>query len=384
MVKKICVIINNRANYGRVKSLLQEIKKHKRLKLQLILESSSILSRFGSVNEVIKKDGFRADEIIYTVIEGENPTTMAKSAGLAVIELTTIFGKLKPDIVLTIADRYETLPIAIAATYMNIPLAHTQGGEMTGSIDESVRHATSKLAHIHFPSTIKSKINLIKMGENPKYVFLTGCPSLDLIKNSNLSIDNNFIKKYSNLGVGSKIDFKKKYIVVLQHPVTTEYKKSLFQINQTIKAIKKLDSQIIWLWPNVDAGSDAISNGLRTFRESNKTGISRFYKNFEPEDYLRLINNSLCIVGNSSSGIREGSYLGIPTVNIGNRQSNREYGRNVITVNHDSKQIFNAIKKMIRAKRFKSQKIYGAGNSGKKIAEILAKVKIEIQKKLHY
>ena len=145
------------------------------------------------------------------MIEGENPTTMAKSAGLAVIELTTIFGKLKPDIVLTIADRYETLPIAIAATYMNIPLAHTQGGEMTGSIDESVRHATSKLAHIHFPSTIKSKINLIKMGENPKYLFLTGCPSLDLIKNSILSIDNNFIKKYSNLGVGSKIDFKKIY-----------------------------------------------------------------------------------------------------------------------------------------------------------------------------
>ncbi len=158
----------------------------------------------------------------------------------------------------------------------------------------------------------------------------------------------------------------------------------MFQINQTIKAIKKLDLQIIWLWPNVDAGSDAISNGLRTFRESNNTGISRFYKNFEPEDYLTLINNSLCIVGNSSSGIREGSYLGIPTVNIGNRQSNREYGRNVITVNHDSKQIYSAIKKMIRAKRFKSQKIYGAGNSGKKIAEILAKVKIEIQKKLHY
>ena len=164
MSKKICVIINNRANYARIKSVLLAIKRHRKLKLQLVLESSSILPRYGSVNEIIKKDGFKIDELIYTVIEGENPTTMAKSAGLAVIELTTIFGKLKPDIVLTIADRYETLPIAIASTYMNIPLAHTQGGEITGSIDESVRHATSKLAHIHFPATHKSKKNLIKMG----------------------------------------------------------------------------------------------------------------------------------------------------------------------------------------------------------------------------
>ena len=188
------------------------------------------------------------------------------------------------------------------------------------------------------------------MGENPKNVYLTGCPSIDLIKNLKLSIDRNFIKKYSSLGVGSKIDFQKEYIVILQHPVTTEYKKSLYQINQTIKAVKDLDLQIVWLWPNVDAGSDAISNGLRTFRESKKTGISRFYKNFEPEDYLKLINNSLCLVGNSSSGIREGSFLGIPTVNIGNRQSNREYGKNVISVSHEANKINKAIKKMIKLK----------------------------------
>ncbi len=384
MQRKICVIINNRANYARIKSVLQAIKKNKKLKLQLILESSSILRRYGSVNKIIKRDGFKIDEIIYTVIEGENPTTMAKSAGLAVIELTTIFGKLKPDIVLTIADRYETLPIAISATYMNIPLAHTQGGEVTGSIDESVRHATSKLAHIHFPATKKAYLNLIKMGENPKNIFLTGCPSIDLITNLNLSIDRNFIKKYSKLGVGPDINFDKKYIVVLQHPVTTEYEKSLKQINETIKAIKNLHIQVVWLWPNVDAGSDAISNGLRTFRETNHKKIIKFYKNFEPEDYLKLINNSLCIVGNSSSGIREGSYLGIPTVNIGSRQLNREYGKNVISVTHDANKIKKAIKKMINLKKFKSEKIYGKGDAGKKISKILSNVKVDIQKKLNY
>ena len=382
--KKICVIINNRANYARIKSVLTAIQNHKKLQLQLILESSAILARYGQVDKTIRKEGFKIDEIIYTVIEGENPTTMAKSAGLAVIELTTLFGNLKPDIVLTVADRYETLPIAMASTYMNIPLAHTQGGEITGSIDESVRHSTTKLAHIHFPATKKSALNLKRLGENPKNIYLTGCPSIDLIKNANLNIDKKFIKKYSSFGVGSNLNFSEKYIVVLQHPVTTEYGSGLKQIKATIDAIKNLNTQVVWLWPNVDAGSDDISKGLRIFRENEKTKNIKFFKNFEPEDYLKLINNCSCIVGNSSSALREGSYLGIPAVSIGTRQQNRECGKNVITVTHDSKKIRAAIISRIKMKKFKSEKIYGNGNAGKKIAEVLSKVKIKIQKKLNY
>lgn len=382
--RKICVIINNRANYARIKSVLHAIKKNKKLELQLILESSAILPRYGDVNKIIQKDGFKANEVIYTVIEGENPTTMAKSAGLAVIELTTLFGNLKPDIVLTIADRYETLPIAMAATYMNIPLAHTQGGEVTGSIDESVRHATTKLAHIHFPATKKSSLNLKRLGEDPKNIFLTGCPSIDLIKSSNLKIDKNFIKKYASTGVGQNVDFLNEYIVVLQHPVTTEYGNGLKQIKATINAIKDLNTQVVWLWPNVDAGSDDISKGLRIFRETNQAKNIKFFKNFDPEDYLKLINNSSCIVGNSSSAIREGSYLGIPAVSIGTRQQNRERGKNVITVNYDSKKIKAAIISRIKMRKFKSEKIYGKGDAGKKISKILSKVNIKIQKKLNY
>ncbi|MDA9996069.1 UDP-N-acetylglucosamine 2-epimerase [Candidatus Pelagibacter sp.] len=382
--KKICIVINNRANYARIKTLLKAIKKHKKLQLQLILESSAILTRYGSVDRIIKKDGFKIDEMIYTVIEGENPSTMSKSAGLAVIELTTIFGKLKPDIVLTIADRYETLPIAMVATYMNIPLAHTQGGEVTGSIDESVRHATTKLAHIHFPATKKSAINLLKLGEDPKNIHMTGCPSIDLIKGLDLSINQKFINKYKIHGVGPNIDISKDYIVVLQHPVTTEYGNGLKQITETINAVKDLDINIIWLWPNVDAGSDSISNGLRTFRESQKLKRIKFYKNFEPEDYLRLMNNSLCIVGNSSSAIREASYLGVPAVNIGTRQQNREHGKNVISVGYNSKKIKKAILSRIKLKKFKRETIYGDGNAGSKIAEILLKTNVKIQKKLNY
>jgi len=384
MKKKICVIINNRANYARIKSVLQAIKKHKKLELQLILESSAILQRYGSVNKIVQKDGFKIDEIIYTVIEGENPVTMAKSSGLAIIELTTVFSKLRPDVVLTIADRYETLPIAISATYMNIPLAHTQGGEITGSIDESVRHSTTKLAHLHFPSTKKSFKNIIKLGEDKKNVYLTGCPSIDLIKDLDLSINKSFLKTYSNLGIGNTTDFSKKYVVVLQHPVTTEYGSGLKQINETIEAVKELNTQVVWLWPNVDAGSDSISKGLRTYRENNKINNIQFFKNFEPEDYLRLINNCSCLIGNSSSGIREASYLGVPAVNIGTRQKNREHGKNVITVDHSSKQIKKSIISMMKIKKFKKENLYGDGNAGKKIAEILSKAKVNIQKKLNY
>ena len=205
--RKICVIINNRANYARVKSVLYEIQKNKKLKLQIILASSSILNRFSSITEIIKKDGFKIDYKLFTLIDGENLVTMAKSTGLSIIEFTSALSKLKPDIALVVADRYETLAAAISASYMNIFLAHTQGGEITGSIDESVRHATTKLAHIHFPATKKSKQNLIKMGENPKNVFNFGCPSMDLINQNNLKIDQKFIKKYSKYGVGElKID----------------------------------------------------------------------------------------------------------------------------------------------------------------------------------
>ena len=169
--RKICVVINNRANYARIKSALIEIKKNKKLELQIVLGSSAILQRYGEVSDIIKRDGFKINRSIYTLLEGENLLTMSKSTGISIMEFSSIFNELKPDIVVVIADRYETLAAAVAASYMNIVLVHTQGGEITGSIDESVRHATTKLAHIHFPASLKSKKNIIKMGEDPKKFF---------------------------------------------------------------------------------------------------------------------------------------------------------------------------------------------------------------------
>ncbi len=382
MIKKVLVVINNRANYSRIRSVLLHLKKIK-INLQLVTNSSANLAKYGDLLNIIKKDKLKITASIYSVVEGETPQTMAKSAGLIILELSSLLEKLKPDIVLTIADRFETLPIATAASYMNIPIAHTQGGEQTGSIDESVRHATTKLSQIHFPSTLKSKKNLIKMGEDKKNIYLTGCPSLDLIPKKITKIDKNFFKKYAH--VGSLVNYKEPYIVILQHPVTTEYKNARSQIMETIAAIKKIDIQVIWLWPNVDAGSDDISKAIRTYRENSNPKKVVFFKNFNPTDFIKLIYNSKCFVGNSSAAIREGSYLGVPAVNIGSRQANREKSSNIIDVNYNATKILKAIKYQINHGKYKKSLLYGNRDAGKKISNIIKNLKnIKIQKKLHY
>jgi UDP-hydrolysing UDP-N-acetyl-D-glucosamine 2-epimerase len=357
------------------------IKKHKKLELQIVASASAILERFGSVIDIIRQDGFKVNSIVYTAIEGDNPITMAKSTGLGIIELSNVFDDLKPDYVLTVADRYETMATAIAASYMNIVLVHTQGGEVTGSIDESVRHSITKLAHVHFPSTELSAKRLIKMGEKRNSIFNVGCPSIDTIKEQDLDISS--LTSF-NLGVGAKLNPKEPFILVVQHPVTTEYKKSKDEINETIKAIELIGMQTFWLWPNIDSGSDLISKSLRVFREKKSPNYVQFIKNMTPKNYNILLSNAKVAVGNSSSFIREGAYLGLPTVNIGTRQNTREKSSNVIEVLPKKIDIINAIKKQLNHGRYKKSKIFGDGNAGKKIANILSKINPKIQKKIDY
>ena len=266
--RKIAVIVASRANYGRIRSVLRAINEHQSLELILIVSASALLYRFGSVVDLIEEDGFQIASKIFTVVEGETPATMAKSVGLSIIELTTQLENLNPDIVLTVADRYETMATAIASSYMNIPVAHTQGGELTGSIDESVRHAITKLSHIHFPATELSEQRLIKMGEDKRFVFNLGCPSIDEISNICLKIDDKFFERTG--GSGDQISPNKDYLVVLQHPVTTEYGNDGANIDETIFAIRELQMQTVWLWPNVDAGSDDISKKLRQLSNSRR------------------------------------------------------------------------------------------------------------------
>jgi UDP-hydrolysing UDP-N-acetyl-D-glucosamine 2-epimerase len=361
---------------------LSAVKAHPYLELQLIVGASAMLYRFGNVREVIETDGFQPTATLYTIVEGETPTTMAKSTGLAVIELATLLENLKPDVVLTVADRFETIATAIAASYMNIAVAHTQGGVVTGSIVEWVRHAVTKLAHIHFPATELAAQNVVRMGEDPQTVHMTGCPSIDVIADISLDLPEDMFARYK--GVGPDIDPRKPFLVVLQHPVTTEYGRGMAQINETIAAITEIKMPTVWLWPNVDAGSDDISKGLRMFRDRNPQAQIHFFRNFAPPDYARLINNAACLVGNSSSGLREGAFLGVPVVNVGTRQSGRECGPNVVHVGYDRQEIKAAALKQVKHGRYERSALFGDGQAGQRIADILASAKFQIQKQLHY
>ena len=381
-IRKICVVVNSRANYGRIKSVMRAVQQHPDLELQTIVGASALLHRFGHAVDVIRADGFEPSATVYSIVEGENPTTMAKSTGMAIMDLSTQFENLRPDVVLTVADRFETIATAIAASYMNIPVAHTQGGEVTGSIDESVRHAVTKLAHVHFPATDLAKDYLLRMGEEPERVHLTGCPAIDLIAGLDLSLPEGLFK--NNKGVGAALDTNKPYLVVLQHPVTTEFGQGFEQVRETLAAVLALDMQTAWLWPNVDAGSDDISKGLRLHREHQGDGKLHFYRNFTPEDYARLIGNAACLIGNSSSGLREGAFLGTPVVNIGTRQRNREHGPNVVHAAYDRAEIEAKARAQIAHGTYHCSPLFGDGSAGRRIADILANAEISVQKRLTY
>lgn len=381
-IRKICVVVNSRANYGRIKSVMRAVQQHPDLELQTIVGASALLHRFGHAVDVIRADGFEPSATVYSIVEGENPTTMAKSTGMAIMDLSTQFENLRPDVVLTVADRFETIATAIAASYMNIPVAHTQGGEVTGSIDESVRHAVTKLAHVHFPATDLAKDYLLRMGEEPERVHMTGCPAIDLIAGLDLSLPEDLFK--NNKGVGAALDTNKPYLVVLQHPVTTEFGQGFEQVRETLVAVLALDMQTAWLWPNVDAGSDDVSKGLRMHREHQGDGKLHFYRNFTPEDYARLIGNAACLIGNSSSGLREGAFLGTPVVNIGTRQRNREHGPNVVHAAYDRVEIEAKARAQIAHGTYHCSPLFGDGSAGRRIADILANAEISVQKRLTY
>jgi len=382
--RKICVVVTARPSYSRIKTVLTAIQNHPKLELQLVIAGSALLDRYGNAVDFIEKDGFPIAARVFMVLEGENPTTMAKTTGLGVMELTNVLYNLKPDAVITIADRFETIATSIAAAYQNIPLVHIQGGEVTGSIDEKVRHANTKLADLHLVSSEDARERVIKLGENPACVINTGCPSIDLAREITEDPELNFdpIKKYG--GVGVKLNWKSGYIVVMQHPVTTEYTESKAHIQETLNAVNQLNYPAFWFWPNVDAGSDGTSNRIRAFRELEQPQNMHFFKNMEPLDFLRLLKNAKALVGNSSVGIRECSYLGTPVINIGNRQHRRMRAENVTDVNHDQEEIYRAVKSAISADHFKSSGIYGNGNSGLKIANILAEVELTFSKTISY
>ena len=375
--RKICFIITSKIHYARSKFLLIELKNDPRVELQIVVGASAILPVYGDVLPVLAKDGFEHNAKITMTLEGGTPVAMAKTAGIGITELATAFENLQPDIVVVRADRYEVLSATIAAAYLNIPVAHIEGGDVSGSIDESVRHAITKLAHIHFPTNNISKQRIVKMGEREDCIFDFGACELEFVARNNYQVSNEFI---NSLGVGDIVNINKDYLMVMQHPVTSEIDSNRQNIEETLCAIYDLGIPTIWFWPNIDAGTDEISKGMRAFRENYNPHHIRFIKSLPPEEFTGLLKKAACLVGNSSAGIKECSYLGVPVVNIGTRQNHRLQAENVKNVGHDRQEIIKAVKAQVEHRKYPASNLYYKEGTSKKIAETLASIDLYTQK----
>ena len=381
-MRKVCIVITARASYSRIKGAMQAIQKSPDMQLQLVVAASAMLNRYGDAYRQMEDDGFTIDRKIFSVVEGENPVAMVKTTGLGMIELVTAFEDLKPDVIVTIADRYETIATAIAASYSNIPLAHIQGGEVTGNIDEKVRHAITKLSDLHLVASEKAAERVIRMGERPEKVFVTGCPSIDLAARAILpELDYDPIERYG--GSGEKRFRPEDYYIVIQHPVTDERGMARSQVTETLQAMYELGKPTYWIWPNADSGSDDTSKGIRVFREKYKPQNIWFFRDIPSRDFLKLLYHSNGIVGNSSVAIRECSFLGVPAINVGSRQSGRDRAENVTDVGYSKEEILKAIEARKTMPRVRST-LYGDGHAGERIAEVLRTAELSYTKKLTY
>jgi UDP-hydrolysing UDP-N-acetyl-D-glucosamine 2-epimerase len=379
--RKVCVVLVDRANYGRLKPVMRAIQRRSELELQVIASGTMLLERFQQPVEVVRADGFPVDGEIFVELEGSTPTTMAKSVGFGVVEFSSEFQRLKPDIVLLIGDRYEALSAVVAAAYMNICIAHIQGGEVSGSIDESARHAISKFAHFHFPSTPRSAEYLVRMGENPDNILAVGCPSSDIA----LALDRSTTSDLMNsTGSGALIDVSRPYLLVVFHPTTTEYGEETEQVPELLRALETLRTQTVMLWPNIDAGSERISKQIRIFRDQRESGWLRVLTNLAPEDYLRVLANTACAVGNSSSFVRDAGFFGTPVVLVGSRQAGREVDEHVRSTQPFAHDISAAVAEQLAHGAYAPSRLYGDGLVSDRIAAALVHLQPYRQKRLHY
>lgn len=409
--RKIAVVITHRAPYGRLKPVLMAIKCDPRLELQIIVGTSALTRRFlfalrhldlrslkkslpwylrywfknlirgGQQKEdilakTILEDGFSINAYFPIFLDKGDLVSMAQSAGNILFDLSEILQKLKPDVLLVHADRFEMLAVAMTGNFLNIPIAHTQGGDVSGTVDEIVRHAITKLSHVHFPTSAKSMERILQMGEDPSCVFMTGCPTIDTVKNIDLSIDAGIYDR-NGKGSGDKLDLHKPFLLVLHHPVTTEYENSRRNMQILIDAIKEINMPTFLFWPNIDGGSDGASEVVREFIKDHGLPALALYKTFKPDDFYRVLNAASVAIGNSSSFIREGSYLGVPAVIVGTRQRNRERDMNVLEVDNRFEDIVSAIKRQLEHGKYSSGIVYGYGGASKKIADILATQEIK-------
>jgi len=373
-MRKIAVITGTRAEYGILKSVLKEIEANADLQLSLIVIGMHLSTEFGYTVEEIERDGFKVAAKIAVLHSEDTKASMAKSVGECLSRTAEALEATKPDILVVLGDRSEMLVGAVAATYMGIPIAHIHGGDISGNVDEPVRHAITKLAHLHFAATKESAERIKRMGEEAWRVHVVGAPGLDLILSGEVSEPKEIAANYG-------LDLAKPVLLAVQHSVVTEADEAESQIRQTLEAIKELACQTVLVYPNSDAGGRRM---IRVIKEYEKLPFLKTYKSVAHGDYLGLMRLASVMVGNSSSGIIEAPSFGLPVVNIGTRQIGRQRAGNVIDVDYDKQEIVGAVSKALHDKDFREKvsqckNPYGDGKAGKRIARILSETKLNMK-----
>jgi UDP-hydrolysing UDP-N-acetyl-D-glucosamine 2-epimerase len=378
--RRICFPITSRAYYGRSQLLIKKLHDHPGVDLELMLGGSILLDKYSRhIADDIEAGGFTISTSLFNVIEGGNHVAMAKTACLTALEFTNGFHAADPDIVVICGDRFEQLAIAMAAAYLNKTIAHIEGGDVTGSIDESVRHAITKLAHVHFVTNDDARRRVLAMGEDPSYVFNTGSLDVEVAAQLTSAISNDTLNGY---GVGDAIDVTRPFVVVIQHPVTTEADNGA-HLEETLAAMSALDLPMVWIWPNPDAGTGEMAERLRHFRERGHRAAHamRFITDVPVADFIALLRVAACLIGNSSAGIKECSYLGTPVVNIGGRQKGRLHAANVVHVGYDRTDIAAAARRQVAHGAYAASDVYYRPGVSDTIVGILAGIELYTQKR---
>ena len=382
--RKVCFVITSFIHYSRSLLVLEELRKRPNVDLHIIIGGTALLSKYSSkfahVKAALLEDGFKNIYELYFNLEGDEAITKAKTVGVGIVEFATLFNHIHPDIVVLRGDRFEILAAAVAAANMNIPIAHIEGGDLSGTLDEHTRHAITKLSQIHFATNDAARNRLLQMGENPENVFNFGSPDVEVVK---VIANGNHKADFGKTGSGAKIDFEKGFVMVMFHPVSTEPEETERATGVLLDAVAGLDIPAVWFWPNFDTGAEQISHRLRVFNDEVPAHKIHFMRYLPPKDFIWLLNRAFCLVGNSSAGIKESSFLGIPVVNIGSRQSNRLRGKNVKDVSVEKREIMNAIREQTAVKRYPSSDIYEGKDTAKRIAEVVATAPLDVQKKFH-
>lgn len=382
--RRIAVLTGTRAEFGILRPVIDAIIKHPKLELQLIVTGMHLSKKHGYTVKEIISYGYKVDAKVKMNLKADNGLSMAQAVGTGILGLSKSLSALKPDIFLVLGDRMEALAGTIAAAYMNIPIAHIHGGDASrAGLDESVRHAITKFSHIHFPATNKSAERIKKLGENKNNIFVIGAPGLDTILNVSL-LDRTELESFL------KIKLEKEFLLLVQHPVTTQINKAEDQIKETIEAVKQTNLQTIIIYPNSDAGGRRIIAVIEENLKNSKQKLFGF-RSLPHKVYLSLMNYCSALIGNSSSGIIESSSFKIPVVNIGIRQEGRERSTNVIDCSSNKNDIIRALK-FAKSVKFKQElsvckNPYGDGSAGKKIANILSSIMIDenlLQKQITY